>query len=153
MAGRPLKYKTVDELQRAIDCYFDSCKGETLRDENGMPVFDKNGKLVRINQKTPTITGLALGLGFNSRQALLNYQGKAQFNDTITRAKSMVEEYAESRLFDRDGARGAEFSLRCNFRWNDKQSDIENEKEKIEAADKVIVAIRKAASQEDTYEN
>ena len=69
------------------------------------------------------MTGLALALGFASRQALLNYQGKKAFNDTITRAKSRCEEYAESRLYDRDGARGAQFSLEHNFKWLDQDKD------------------------------
>jgi hypothetical protein len=32
-----------------------------------------------------------------------------------------VEEYCEQRLFDRDGAKGAQFSLRNNFGWVEKQ--------------------------------
>ena len=36
-------------------------------------------------------------------QSLLNYQGRKVFVDTITRAKLRVEEYAERRLYDRDG--------------------------------------------------
>ncbi|KAA5659602.1 hypothetical protein F3G60_33715, partial [Pseudomonas aeruginosa] len=73
----------------------------------------------------PTVTGLALALGFNSRQSLLNYQGKAEFMDTITRAKARVEQYTEERLFDRDGSNGAQFSLRNNFKgWDaDKKND------------------------------
>ena len=67
------------------------------------------------------MTGLALALGFTSRQALLNYQAKPKFVDTIMRAKSRCEEYAESRLYDRDGANGAKFSLTNNFKgWSDK---------------------------------
>ena len=76
------------------------------------------GEPVIVDAHPPTVTGLALALGFTGRQALLNYQAKKQFVDTITRAKSRCEEYAESRLFDRDGARGAQFSLEHNFRWN-----------------------------------
>ena len=69
-----------------------------------------------------TITGLALALGFNSRQSLLNYQAKEEFLDTITRAKAKVEQYAEERLFDKDGANGAKFSLANNFEgWREKQ--------------------------------
>ncbi len=68
----------------------------------------------------PTVTGLALALGFTGRQALLNYQAKPRFVDTITRAKARCEAYAEERLFDRNGTNGAQFSLKCNFGWNDK---------------------------------
>jgi hypothetical protein len=44
------------------------------------------------------------------------------FNDAITRAKARVEAYAESRLFDKDGANGAKFSLSNNFHgWAEKK--------------------------------
>lgn len=120
--ARPLRYKTVAELQASIDEYFKACEGKPLIDEDGDLIFDKHGQPVIIGQKPPTVTGLALALGFTSRQALLNYQAKKQFVDTVTRAKSRCEDYAESRLFDRDGAMGAKFSLSNNFRgWSEKQ--------------------------------
>lgn len=114
MAGRPLKYKTVAELEAAIDAYFEQCKGHPL-EVNGEPIYDKYGQPVIVDVHPPTVTGLALHLGFASRQALLNYQGRKQFNDTIMRGKARVEAYAEERLFDRDGANGAKFSLVNNF--------------------------------------
>ena len=85
--------------------------------DDGEPLRDKNGEVILLGAKPPTVTGLALALGFTSRQALLNYQAKKDFVDTVTRAKSYCEEYAESRLYDRDGAKGAEFSLKYNFKW------------------------------------
>ncbi len=123
--ARPLKYKTVDELQAAIDEYFKACEGRVLLDDKGQPVLLK-GLPVMLDVTPPTVTGLALALGFAGRQALLNYQGRKQFKDAITRAKSRCEAYAEGRLFDRDGAHGAQFSLRCNFGWSDKAEQAEN---------------------------
>ncbi|WP_050697603.1 terminase small subunit [Anaeromassilibacillus senegalensis] len=119
--ARPLKYKTAEELQKAIDAYFLACEGELLRDDDGNPVLNKWGAPVMVGQKPPTVTGLALALGFTSRQALLNYQGRKAFVDTVMRAKSRCEAYAEERLYDRDGAMGAKFSLINNFKgWRDK---------------------------------
>lgn len=123
--ARPLKYKTVDELQAAIDEYFKACEGRPLLDDKGQPVLLK-GLPVMLDACPPTVTGLALALGFAGRQALLNYQGRKQFKDAITRAKSRCEAYAEGRLFDRDGAHGAQFSLRCNFGWSDKAEQAES---------------------------
>lgn len=132
--GRPPKYKTVAEMQEKIDAYFKECEGKLLEDKEGNIVFDKFGKPVIVGAKPITVTGLALALGFTSRQALLNYQAKKQFVDTITRAKSRIEQYAEERLFDRDGANGAKFSLANNFKgWNEKQSvEIKNPKQQAE---------------------
>lgn len=120
--GRPPKYKTKEEMQEKIDAYFEECEGKILEDNSGNPVLNKFGHPVVINQRPPTITGLALALGFTSRQALLNYQGKKEFVDTITHAKSKVEQYTEERLFDRDGVNGAKFSLTNNFKgWSERQ--------------------------------
>lgn len=123
--GRPPIYKTVNEIEEKIDTYFKECEGEILKDDNGKTVLNKFGNPVVINRKPPTVTGLALALGFTNRLDLLRYQGKEEFCNTITRAKSMVEQYAEERLFDRDGSNGAQFSLRNNFKgWDaDKKND------------------------------
>lgn len=120
--GRPLIYKTVEEMQIKIDEYFKMCDGELLLDKAGEIIFDKWGQPIYLGQKPYTVTGLALALGFNSRQALLNYQGRPEFNDAITQAKLKIEDYAVQRLFDRDGVQGAKFTLINNFKdYKDKQ--------------------------------
>ena len=96
-------------------------------DSDGQPILDKYGQPFIINAHPPTVTGLALALGFTSRQALLNYQAKKAFVHTVLRAKARIEAYAEERLFDRDGQRGAEFSLKYNFRWADEKKQAEDE--------------------------
>ena len=121
------RYKTVEEMQAVIDQYFEDCKGEPIIGDDGQPILDKYGQPFIINAHPPTVTGLALALGFTSRQALLNYQAKKAFVDTVLRAKARIEAYAEERLFDRDGQRGAEFSLKYNFRWADEKKQDEDE--------------------------
>ncbi len=114
--GRPPKYTSVAEIEGLIDDYFKSCKGTPVYDKDGNPMIDRYGQPIMMDTHPPTVTGLALALGFSSRQALLIYQGKKDFVDTITRAKTKIEKYAEERLFDRDGVNGAKFSLINNFR-------------------------------------
>ena len=122
--GRPPKYKSVEEIQGKIDAYFTSCKGHHLvNPDTGEPYLDKYGLPVIVDAKPPTVSGLALALGFSCRRDLNAYQGKKEFCTTITRAKAQCEAYAEERLFDRDGTNGAQFSLRCNFGWNDKPAE------------------------------
>ena len=116
--GAPRKWKSAKAMQKAIDVYFESCKGTPLVID-GDVATDKYGRPIILDEKPPTVTGLALALGFASRQALINYQDRPEFNDTVTRAKSRCEEYAESRLYDKDGANGAKFSLGCNFGWRE----------------------------------
>lgn len=120
--GRPPIFTSVEEMQEKIDAYFEECEGTVLNNSNGEVLIDKHGDPVIVGKKPLTITGLALALGFNSRQSLLNYEGKDEFLDTIKRAKSKVEQYAEERLFDKDGSNGAKFSLANNFKgWAEKQ--------------------------------
>ena len=128
--GRPPKFKTKEEIQDKIDEYFLACEGVPYLDEEGRPLRTDRGEILyQKAPKPPTVTGLALALGFFSRQALINYQAKKEFRDTITRAKLICEEYAERRLFDRDGVNGAKFSLINNFKgWSDKP--VQDEKDK-----------------------
>ena len=120
--GCPPMYKTPEEMQAVIDKYFEDCDGEFITDDEGNLMTDKHGHPVMTKPRPYTITGLALALGFNGRQSLLNYEGKPAFMDTIRKAKARVEQYAEERLFDRDGANGAKFNLSNNFKgWSEKQ--------------------------------
>lgn len=97
--GRPLKYKSVEELQLLIDNYFKECN-------------DK--------EKPYTITGLALALD-TTRQGLINYENKDDYYDTIKKAKLKVEGYAEEQLFKGGNTAGVIFSLKNNYNWVDKQ--------------------------------
>lgn len=121
--GRPPVYKCAKDMQVIIDQYFEDSKGRVLKDDEGNYLLDKWGSPIVLDSFPPTITGLALALGFNSRQTLLNYQDKPELLDTIIRAKTRVEAYTEARLFDKDGVNGAKFSLVNNFKgWRDTQN-------------------------------
>lgn len=97
--GRPLKFKTVKELQDKIEEYFNT-----------------------VDIKDWTITGLALALD-TYRQTLLNYEEKDEFVDTIKKAKQMVENSYEIDL-KKYGRTGTIFALK-NFDWKDKtETDV-----------------------------
>lgn len=139
--GRPPKFKSPEEMQKKIDDYFIQCDGKVLTNNEGKVVLDKYGNPVVTGAKPPTVTGLALALGFTSRQALLNYQAKPKFIDTIMRAKSRCEEYAESRLYDREGVRGATFSLTNNFKgWSNCPEQTE-ESEVLKKAKEILEGV------------
>lgn len=113
--GRPPEYETAEELQKAIDDYFESCFTEVMNEETG--------EIKRKQIRPFTITGLAYHLGL-TRQGLLNYQHKnKEFLDTITRAKTKIEMYVEEQLFRSSGrVNGIIFNLKNNFKgWKDKQ--------------------------------
>ena len=144
--GRPPKFNSVEEMQSKIDEYFIKCKGKVVENNEGEIVLNKYGEPVYVNVEPPTIIGLSLYLGFNSKQSFYDYKGKKDFLDCLTRASSMCEHYAAQRLFDRDGSHGAEFYLKAHFKWNDKQAESENEKALIVQADKILVTIRDIAN-------
>lgn len=82
----------------------------------------RSGNIIKTQVKPFTISGLANALDM-SRQSLLNYSEKEEFFDTIMRAKRKCEVYAEERLYDKDGVKGAMFSLTNNFdNWKEKQN-------------------------------
>lgn len=100
MAGRPSKYNTEKELQKAIDNYW-----STLDDSK------------------PTITGLALSLGFESRQSFYKYELDGEFCYTIKRARLQIECIYEQNLHS-NNATNSIFALK-NFGWTDK-SEIDH---------------------------
>lgn len=65
----------------------------------------------------PTITGLALHLGFSSKTTLYQYAKKPEFAYSIKRALSFVEKHYETQLNER-AATGAIFALK-NMGWKD----------------------------------
>lgn len=121
-------YKTPEEMQEVIDDYFDACRGHVwINEDTGEPYCDKHGVPIVVDVEPPTITGLALALGFTNRQSLLNYQNKAEFEEVVTRAKLRVEHYAETRLYDKEGLNGAKFNLANNFSgWRESQEITHN---------------------------
>jgi hypothetical protein len=123
--GQPPIIKSLAELESKIDEYFNDCKGKPLLDKNGDPIINKYGKVILVGYEPLTITGLAIAIGFNSRTTLLNYQAIPEYMNTIIRAKSIVQRFAETSLYDRDTCNGAKFNLTNNFGWSDK-TVIEN---------------------------
>lgn len=112
--ARPKKYETPEEMERAIKEYFDEITVTCIDDEG-----NEYKKYVR----PPTVTGLAYALGV-TRQTLLNYQNEydEKFLDTITRAKTKIEMYAEEQLYRQRGStNGVQFNLKNNFNWEDKK--------------------------------
>ena len=118
--GRPLKFKTAEEMQKAIDLYFEGC-------------WEVDNEGNRKQTRPYTITGLANALD-TTRETLLDYQEKDGFSDTVKKAKMKVAEYVEEYLFMGKNQTGAIFNLKNNFDWKDKtenQTDITSKGEKV----------------------
>lgn len=100
-AGRPLKFKTVEEVQERIDDYFASF--EEGRENHG---------------KRYLISGLALHLDVCT-QTLLNYEEKQEFFAPIKRARQRVEMAYEEMVVGQN-ATGPIFMLK-NLGFKDSQ--------------------------------
>lgn len=107
--GKPPYYETIEELEKKLEEYWIYIKGEqdkTTGEWNRAPEY-------------PSVTGLALYLGFTTRQGLLNYEAKPEFVDAVKKSKLRVESAYEQALFGRNAA-GPIFALK-NFGWKDTQ--------------------------------
>jgi len=120
-SGRPLKYKTNEELQSAIDEFFALCVPELLKDAEDKVILDKSGRPVyRLNP--PTLTGLALHLGFESRQSIYDYEKRSdEFSYTIKRARLTCENFAEKGILSGEVFAAAGIFVLKNYGWSDKQ--------------------------------
>ena len=124
--ARPRRWTKVSEMQKAIDNYLDSCKTEYLRDENGEIMQNCKGEPVILSNKRATVAGLALALGFATRQSLIDYTHRTDddnrpFVDAITRAKLTIEDATAQAAFERDSARGACFLLQNGFGYREEK--------------------------------
>ncbi|MET0014463.1 MAG: terminase small subunit [Sedimenticola sp.] len=98
--GRPPIFETAEQMQKAIDSYFEGCDKE----------------------KTPvTVSGLAYALNMTT-ETLRIYGEKEEFSATVKRAKQRVEIALEKHLLTSKSAVGAIFNLKNNFGWKDKQA-------------------------------
>jgi len=103
--GTRKRYETAEAIQQEIIKYFETCEQE---------------------KKRPTMTGLALSLGFQTRDALHKYRCQPGYEfawEAIAFAKLKIEEYYEQALTDPKTANvaGVIFTLKNNFNWADRQ--------------------------------
>ena len=99
--GRPKTY-TVEAMSTKIDEYF------IQRDKTEKPY---------------TVLSMCLYLNI-CRDTLLEYQKLREYSDTILRAKSMIEGYAEECLFTVKNPTGIMFNLKNNWGYKDKQEIV-----------------------------
>lgn len=114
--GRPPIFESEDELKSKVNEYFEWVKGEreTVINEKG----ETEERWKRIPEHV-TITGLALFLGFESRQSIYDYGEKeGEFSYIIKNARLRVENKYEQNLHQQN-CTGSIFALK-NMGWKDK---------------------------------
>lgn len=127
--GRPPLYTNKEELEAAIEEYFDFC------DNRVQQVYSKKADAILeiINPEPYTMAGLAYYLHMD-RDTLLRYSKKKQFYGTIKAARNRVQMDVERRLMEGQPT-GAIFNLKNNFGYKDVSQQ--------DGTQKVIVETRK----------
>lgn len=138
LVGCPLRFKTVQELQKCINDYFATqCVTVVIKDENNAVLVDKRGRPV-VEVNPPTVSGLARHLGFKSRQSMYDYKSRPEFSYAINETVLRIEEFAEKQLFVGNPT-GAIFWLK-NKGWRDEsQTDITTNGESINPDKKALI--------------
>lgn len=112
-AGRPSMFESAEEVEALVQEYFE--KGVKMK----TVILGPPNARYSIEVPVPTITGLCLYLGFESRQSFYEYEQKPEFTYTIKKARLLIEtEYEE--LLQAGNTTGAIFALK-NFGWTDRQ--------------------------------
>ena len=114
-AGAPPKFDSVEALSVKADKYFDWIKGEQ---ETSVNASGEVQVVWKRHPEPPTITGLILFLGFESRQSFYDYVEKAEFSYTLKRYRLMIECKYEQNLHGTSPT-GSIFALK-NMGWKDK---------------------------------
>lgn len=118
-AGRPPLFNSPEEMQAKIDEYFQPVQVEFNPDHfSGAYMAGTLPPLPKSNNVT--ITGLALYLGFESRQSFYDYEKKPEYSYIIKRARLRVENGYETALLNHKNPTGPIFALK-NMGWTDKQ--------------------------------
>ena len=111
-------FKDSDTLQDAINKYFN--EGVNTRDI----IVGKGKDKQTIQIEVPTITGLCLYLGFESRQSFYDYEQRSEkFSYVIKKARMRIESHYEEGL-QLGNTVGSIFALK-NMGWRDRiEQDI-----------------------------
>lgn len=145
------KYADPEELRKKAEEYFESCFG--IKYYKGHPMFDADGEPLRGQVEPYTLSGLARFLGI-SRGTLRNYELKSkaglippEYYEVIQEARARVEEYAEKRLYDRDGSTGARFVLEAGFGWMTEKDrkELKQSKKRIKVSQDKLKLLQAAA--------
>lgn len=169
-ARRRIKWQSPKQLQNLIDEYFASCYDYLYDFKTQQPLFDAEGNPRKGQVKPFTISGLALYIHIDTRQLRSmkakeidalgmptdeDYEGPT-YAELVTQARQKIENYAESRLFDRDGFNGGKFVLDCAFKWGYRKelAEIKRMKQELELKERELqFKIEQAAAGEETEDN
>jgi len=124
-AGQPMKYQTVEELQKDIDLYFNECDSHTEKVTRkykkivGDAVVEFEEIIDESRPLIPSIAGLAYHIGV-SRLTLYNYSESEKFFNTIKRARDKILGNIENALLNSENPSAGKIFLAKNYGYTDK---------------------------------
>lgn len=114
-------YETPEQMEAAIEEYFLTCRPTPVLDRNGNQIMDARGQPV-MKDHPPTVSGLALFLGFSCRMSIYDYEKTSpEFASVIGRARLEIESFHERLLSTKDKCTGSIFWLK-NHGWIDERT-------------------------------
>ena len=124
--GRPF-YSDPNVMQIEIDKYFNEvCQPAYARDDNGNIFKDNHGIPIVVEHNPPTVSGLAIHLGFEDRRSLCTYKGNDVFAPVIKKAISRIEANVEKMLMLKERPAGVIFWLKAHGWKEDNNETSEN---------------------------
>ena len=123
-------FKTPHGLSMLINRYFSSIKGKLHPQGHVVEPVGKSKPITTIweqEPEPPTITGLALFLGFNSRKEFGAFERKKKYAAILKRGRLLIEAAYEKKLHQQP-ASGAIFALK-SMGWNEHPEVKANRKE------------------------
>lgn len=148
---RKRKYADPEELRKRVEEYFESCMG--MKYYKGKPMFDIDGNPIHGQIRPFTLSGLSRYLGI-CRNTLKSYEFKSkaglippEYYEIIQEARMRVQEYAEERLYDKDGSTGARFVLEAGFGWMTEKDrkELKQSKKRIKVSQDKLKLLQQAA--------
>jgi hypothetical protein len=115
------KFNSHNQLAERVNAYFTSVEDEYPVGENTIDTPEGKTKVSKCARQPepPTIAGLALFLGFNSRQALEDYLIEGKFSSALKTGLLRIEAIFERKLHNPQSVSGAIFVLKT-MGWNEK---------------------------------
>lgn len=107
------KYETLEQFIDLVEDYFDT-------------------------HEVPTFAGLARHLGLSTKQLYAIGEVESAYQDKALEAFTRIEEYAETKLYEKGSSTGAKFVLMNKFNWSEKAEVKEDTQFVISWSDKPV---------------
>ena len=129
--GRPPLYDDPEKLAAKVAEYFDEGCMTTRPNRDGVPV----------EMCIPTLNGLAVYLGFSSREGFYKTADRGpDFLHIVSTARSIIHQQHEENLQTGESVAGAKFYLACQDGWME-QKDRERLKAETEEAKRPLFSV------------